>query len=113
MRYECDVFEIAQRIVGGICTEKLRVGMCGHGAKKARISIGSRSDDMLSADDASATAHIFHDNRLSERRTHALGDDPRKHINGAACSSRYNHDHLATWIIVRPDDTTHQEQNNH
>ena len=63
---EADIFEIAQRIVGGIGGEKLRIGVSRYSAEKGRVAIGRCMGDMLPTDDAATAAHVLDDDRLSK-----------------------------------------------
>src|SRR5437879_296348 len=66
------------------------------------VTVRLRTGDPPNSDATAGTADIFHNDRLTKRGAHVLGQDTRYHISGPAGWVRYDHRDGPRRIGLRP-----------
>src|SRR5262249_16695070 len=85
-----DRLEIIQHVVWKR-TENAVQNMPAQGAEADRIAIGPRARDAIDTDAPVSPADVFHDDGLSKRVSHPLGEHSSDYIRRAAWCKRNNH----------------------
>jgi hypothetical protein len=65
------------------------------------VAIGRGPRDAADGDAAAGAADVLDDNRLAERRPHALGQYPRRHVGRAAGRERHHQCNGTRWVGLR------------
>jgi hypothetical protein len=88
---EANRLEILLAVVGQRLVERDVDRERAHMGEAQRVSIGSGARDLGDADRAAGAADILNDHLLAQRLAHALAEDARQGVGGAAGRERHDH----------------------
>ena len=78
-------------LYGGLLEQRLVLRLRADGALQEGVAVGCGLGDAIGAVHAAGAADIFDDDRLAQNLTHALREQPRHHVVGAAGRERVDH----------------------
>lgn len=100
-REQPDRREILQRIVGQLLVERLVRGQRAGGAHQQGVAVRGGVRGRRGADIAAGAGAVVDHEGLSERGRHAVEQDARDHVAGAAAGKRHEHLDRAGGIVLR------------